>query len=61
MVCDHWPPRVRSKRDVAVVTPAGPHHASRCAGEVQASHTVSIGARKRRVTTVSRSAAVVVA
>src|ERR1700752_1771032 len=49
-----WPPGRKSKLDVVVVKPNGPHHCARCFGSVQAEKTSARGASNSRVPTIAR-------
>src|SRR5215469_10669390 len=48
------PPGRKSKLEVVVVKPNGPHHCARCLGSVQAENTSARGATNSRVPTIAR-------
>src|SRR6516165_324860 len=48
------PPGRKSKLEVVVVKPNGPHHCARCLGSVQAEKTSARGASNSRVPTIAR-------
>src|SRR4029077_16389463 len=48
------PPGRKSKLNVVVVKPNGPHHCARCFGSVQAEKTSARGASNSRVPTIAR-------
>src|SRR5580698_9034778 len=48
------PPGLKSKLDVVVVKPFGPHHCARCLGSVHAAKTRSRGASNSRVPMIDR-------
>src|SRR5580698_10625489 len=48
------PPGLKSKLDVVVVKPFGPHHCERCLGSVHAANTSSRGASNSRTPMIDR-------